>query len=96
MVTVSYPGVYTQEIPSGVHTITGATTSVALFVGKTADGPVDQPTECLKPSEFIRLYNDDLADDYQLPRYVRLFFQNGGSDCWVLRVTSSASPLECL
>jgi phage tail sheath protein FI len=92
MVTVSYPGVYTQEVPSGVHTITGATTSVALFVGKTADGPVGQPTECLKPSEFIRLYNDDLADDYQLPRYVRLFFQNGGTDCWVLRVTSGASP----
>jgi phage tail sheath protein FI len=91
MVTVSYPGVYTQEIPSGVHTITGAPTSVALFVGKTADGPIDRPLECLKPAEFTNVYGDDLADDYQLPRYVRLFFRNGGSDCWVLRVTSAAS-----
>ena len=32
-VQVSYPGVYVQEEPSGVQTITGVSTSIALFVG---------------------------------------------------------------
>jgi phage tail sheath protein FI len=89
MVNVTYPGVYTQEVASGVHTITGAATSVALFIGKTADGPTDAATEFFKPTDFVRMYSDDPADAYQLPRYVRLFFLNGGTDCWVLRVAAA-------
>jgi hypothetical protein len=34
-VTTSYPGVYIQELPSLVHSITPAPTSVAVFVGYT-------------------------------------------------------------
>ena len=30
---VSYPGVYIEELPSGVHTITGVSTSVTAFLG---------------------------------------------------------------
>lgn len=33
-VAVSYPGVYVEEIPSGVRTMTGVATSIAAFVGK--------------------------------------------------------------
>ena len=35
MLQLRYPGVYTQELSSGVRTISGAPTSVALFVGPT-------------------------------------------------------------
>ena len=31
-VQVSYPGVYIQEVSSGVHTITGVSTSIAAFL----------------------------------------------------------------
>ena len=31
-VTPTYPGVYIQEIPSGVHTIAGVATSIAAFI----------------------------------------------------------------
>ena len=34
-VPTSYPGVYIQELPSLVHTIAPAPTSVAVFVGYT-------------------------------------------------------------
>ena len=34
-VMTSYPGVYIQELPSLVHTITPAPTSIAVFVGYT-------------------------------------------------------------
>jgi hypothetical protein len=30
-VSVSFPGVYIEEIPSGVHTITGVATSICGF-----------------------------------------------------------------
>jgi phage tail sheath protein FI len=33
-VTPTYPGVYVQEVPSGVRTIAGVATSIAVFVGQ--------------------------------------------------------------
>ena len=36
----TYPGVYVQEVPSGVRTITGVSTSVAAFVGMVNRGPL--------------------------------------------------------
>jgi phage tail sheath protein FI len=39
-VAVSYPGVYIQELPSGVRTITGVATSIAAFVDFFAAGPL--------------------------------------------------------
>ena len=41
-VTPTFPGVYIEEVPSGVRTITGVATSIAAFVGFTARGPVDR------------------------------------------------------
>ena len=40
-IPVSYPGVYVQEVSSGVHTITGVATSITAFVGRTLRGPLD-------------------------------------------------------
>ena len=31
--TLTYPGVYFEEIPSGVRTIAGVATSIAAFIG---------------------------------------------------------------
>ena len=41
-VPVTYPGVYIEEIPSGVRTITGVATSITAFIGRAARGPSDQ------------------------------------------------------
>ena len=41
-VHVTYPGVYIEEIPSGVRTITGVATSITAFVGRAARGPRDK------------------------------------------------------
>ena len=32
--TLTYPGVYIEEVPSGVRTITGVATSITAFVGR--------------------------------------------------------------
>ncbi len=38
-VSVTYPGVYIQELPSGVRTVSGVATSIAAFVGRALRGP---------------------------------------------------------
>ncbi len=37
-----YLGVYVEEIPSGVRTITGVATPIAAFIGRVKRGPVNE------------------------------------------------------
>ena len=39
--TLAQPGVYIEEIPSGVRTITGVATSITAFVGRALRGTTD-------------------------------------------------------
>jgi Bacteriophage tail sheath protein len=52
--TPTYPGVYIEEIPSGVRTITGVATSIAAFVGYTARGPLNKAVRVLSFADFER------------------------------------------
>ncbi len=88
-VQVTYPGIYVQEVPSGVRTITGVATSIACFVGRTKTGPLMQPTNIQTLTDFIRTFGDDAATG-DLARYVRLFFLNGGTNCYVTRIANGA------
>ena len=38
-ITPTYPGVYIEEIPSGVRTIIGVATSITAFLGRAKRGP---------------------------------------------------------
>lgn len=88
-VSPTYPGVYVQEIPSGVRSIAGVSTSVGLFIGRTRQGQLNDPTLCLSYSDFERSFSTDtsLGD---MARQVKLFFQNGGTQCYVLRIANGA------
>ncbi len=88
--TLTYPGVYIEEVPSGVRTITGVATSIAMFIGRAKRGPMKKPTRCLNYSEFARVFSDDSSYS-DLPRSVRMFFDNGGSQCYVVRVAQGAT-----
>jgi hypothetical protein len=87
-VQTSYPGVYVQEVPSGVRTIAGVSTSVALFIGQAAWGPVNEPVLCLNYTEFQRTFTSDVSQG-DLARSVKLFFLNGGTQCYILRVAKT-------
>src|ERR1700687_3422963 len=89
-VQVSYPGVYIQEVASGVHTITGVSTSIAAFFGRTARGPINKAVRCLSFADFIREFGGPhpLSD---LAQSVRQFFDNGGTDCYVVRLAAGAT-----
>ncbi|HMH20133.1 MAG TPA: phage tail sheath C-terminal domain-containing protein [Puia sp.] len=81
----TFPGVYVQEIPSGVRTIAGVSTSIALFIGQGVWGPVNEPVLCLSYTDFDRAFTSDTSRG-DLARAVRLFFLNGGTLCYVLRI----------
>ena len=53
-VQVSYPGVYIQEVSSGVKTITGVATSITAFFGRANKGPINSPVRCLSYADFLR------------------------------------------
>ena len=79
------PGVYLQEIPSGVRNISGVATSVAAFVGTTRRGKYHQPTRVRSFGEFERLFGGLWLRSY-LGFVVRDFFLNGGSEALIVRV----------
>jgi hypothetical protein len=88
-VNPTYPGVYIEEVPSGVRTIVGVSTSVAAFIGSFARGPLDQPIQIFSQGDFQREFGGLRADSetsYTVPQ----FFLNGGSEAWVVRTAPAA------
>ncbi|MDQ6869479.1 MAG: hypothetical protein M3178_14295 [Pseudomonadota bacterium] len=86
---VSYPGVYIVEVPSGVHTITGVATSIAAFFGRASKGPLNQAVRILSPSDYTRAFGPPHPES-DLAQSVRMFFDNGGTDCYVVRLAKDA------
>ena len=96
-VTPTYPGVYIEELPSLVHTITPAPTSIAVFVGYThpfltktfATNPTG-PTpaaQLFSFADYQRIFGGFFSSPW-LPDYVGQavyqFFLNGGPTCYVV------------
>jgi len=85
MLQYKHPGVYTQEVPSGVRTISGAATSVALFVGPTLTGIDNRAIRIQNFGDFERQFGG-LTQTSSLSYSVLHFFANGGSEAFVWRV----------
>lgn len=89
----TYPGVYIQEVSSGVRTITGVATSIAAFVGRTAKGPIDKAVRCLSYSDFLRNFGGGHPSS-ELGNSVKLFYDNGGGDCYIVRIAHNAQKAD--
>ena len=87
-VAVSYPGVYIQELPSGVHTITGVATSIGAFVDAFTTGPMNQAVQVLSFADFERQFGG-LAPGSEASFAIQQFFLNGGAEAYVVRVSAS-------
>jgi phage tail sheath protein FI len=84
-VTPTFPGVYVEEIPSGVRTITGVATSITAFVGWAAKGPTDRAQLIQSFSDFDR-YFGGLDANSPMSYGVYQFFSNGGQQAYVVRL----------
>ncbi|MDB6144184.1 MAG: phage tail protein [Pseudomonas sp.] len=82
---LSYPGVYIEEVPSGVRTITGVATSITAFIGRSLRGPANSPVRVQSFAEYTRLFGE-LWQPSALGYSVNQFFQHGGSDALIVRV----------
>ena len=84
--TLTYPGVYVEEIPSGVRTITGVATSITAFVGRALRGPVEKATTVNSFGDFVSLFGRVGQDGHM----VRLDLQETAADGEVLLVAGSS------
>ncbi len=88
-VNPTYPGVYIQEIPSGVRTITGVATSITAFAGKAPRGPVNKAVQILSLRDYEIKFGG-LSEDSDMSYAVNQFFLNGGTEAWIVRLAKNA------
>lgn len=101
----TYPGVYIEEIPSGVRTIVGVSTSIAAFVGTFSRGPINHgadpaspnisnyPIQIFNPGDFEREFGG-LRANSEASYAVTQFFLNGGTEAWIVRVASADDTVD--
>jgi uncharacterized protein len=85
-----HPGVYVEEVPSGVRPIEGVSTSTAAFLGKAETGPLDRVEMVTDLLGFQAVYGSFLSDSY-LAHAALHFFTNGGRRLYVGRVARNAA-----
>lgn len=89
----TYPGVYIEEVPNVVRTISGVATSITAFIGRARRGALDKPIHVQSFSEFEREFGG-LWRDSMLSYAVQHFFLNGGTDALIVRVFDPTGTLE--
>src|SRR6266567_6134550 len=88
-ITPTFPGVYIQEIPSGVRTITGVATSITAFLGLAKRGPVNKAVHIFSLKDYENNFGG-LSTDSAMSYAVNQFFLNGGNEAWVVRLAKNA------
>src|SRR5713226_8255432 len=89
-VNPTYPGVYVEELPSGVHTITGVSTSVTAFVGLAKRGPINKAVHIFSFADYDQAFGG-LSKDSDMSYAVSQFFLNGGNEAWIVRLALNAA-----
>ncbi|TWW09193.1 tail protein [Planctomyces bekefii] len=94
-VAVSYPGVYIDEFAPGAP-IQAAGTNIAAFLGPMLKGPVVYPKGPIKEpmkvtswDQFKAFFGARPSPGFFTWYSVRGFFENGGTACYVYRVTNA-------
>src|SRR4029453_10131476 len=84
---LTHPGIYVEEIPSGVRTITGVSTSNTAFVDYFARGPMNTSVRITSYAEFERIFGG-LHPDSEASYGIQQYYLNGGSVAFVVRVAA--------
>lgn len=88
------PGVYVEEYDNTPRAMEGVGTSIAGFVGMAQKGPaIGAPVLITNFANFIKIFGAPLSEfthgEYHyLAASVEQFFANGGTSCYVARVTA--------
>ena len=94
-----HPGVYIEEIPSGVRPIEAVSTSTALIIGYATKGPLNTPTLLFSFDQYMTQFGG-IADFHGSPtgltvdymgHTVRAFFANGGTKAYIVRLAGAGN-----
>lgn len=89
-----HPGVYVEEVSSGIRPIEGVGTSTTAFVGVAARGVPDQAQFITSYDEYVRYFGGVLpGEDGFLPLAVKAFFDAGGLRAYVVRTLPSSATV---
>lgn len=96
-----HPGVYIEELPSGLIPIEAASTSIAAFIGFAYRGALNTPTLITKLDDFKTQFGKvvdaangirDLGDGVDaFGHAVSAFFLNGGRKAYIVRVAKDTA-----
>ena len=89
-VALLHPGVYIEEVPSGVRTITGVATSISAVHRLGAARTDRRALRITSFADYERAYGG-LNSRSLLGYAVRQFYDNGGSDAYVLRIADATA-----
>lgn len=78
------PGVYVEEVPSGIKPIEGVGTSTGGFVGIAERGPIRKARLITSWTQFTTTFGGFIDTGY-LAYAVYHFFNEGGAKCYVVR-----------
>jgi len=84
----TFPGVYIEEVPSGVRTIVGVATSIGAFIDYFARGPMNRAIQLFGFADFEREFGG-LETQSEASYAIQQFFLNGGTEAFVIRAGNS-------
>lgn len=94
MAMYNAPGVYIKDVISGAQSITQASSSVGLLIGRTRNGKVNMAQKVGSWTEFLNKYANGLDTPFMENDYlayaVHGFFTNGGSQLYIGSVKKNA------
>lgn len=82
MAEMLHPDIYIKEI-GGVPILLGVGTGTGCFIGEAPSGPVNSASLVTNYGQFESRYGSDGGN---LDVSVKLFFDNGGTRCYIIRV----------
>ncbi len=82
------PGVYVEEVSSGVKPIAGVGTAVGAFIGLAEKGVIGKAVLVTNWSQYVNEFGGFIPNAY-LAYAVYNFFAEGGTTCYVVRAASS-------
>lgn len=74
------PGVYVEEVSSGIKPIEGVGTSTGAFIGIAERGPIGKPMLIANWTQYTSTFGGFIAGGY-LAYAVYQFFNEGGTRC---------------
>ena len=86
-----HPGVYLEEIGSGARPVDAVATSVTVFVGEAARGPIATPTLVHSQDDYEAVFGPLASATDVMGLAAGAFYRNGGKDAYFVRVADPSA-----